>query len=139
MIWISTEHPHRNSAMMHVRKKARRLVQEKLQSASIESIDELGSNARLGSRCSGRARDEVPQMVIRESHQRPREILISGGKGLFQRHRSRAAVNVRHSRAMWSIARVSLAKEGSQITMAGKDRVAPPRPGLIITCWALRI
>jgi len=36
-------------------------------------------------------RDEVPHIVIRESHQRPREILISGGKGLFQQHRSTPA------------------------------------------------
>src|SRR5215469_2354218 len=31
--------------------------------------------------------DEVPHIVIRESHQRPREILISGGKRLFQQQR----------------------------------------------------
>ena len=32
--------------------------------------------------------DEVPHIFIRESHQRPRKILISGGKRLFQQHRS---------------------------------------------------
>src|ERR1700738_2763591 len=31
--------------------------------------------------------DEVPHIFIRESHQRPRKILISGGKRLFQQHR----------------------------------------------------
>src|SRR5215469_5080877 len=41
--------------------------------------------------------DEVPHIVIRESHQRPREILISGGKGLFQHHRSKP-VNLRASK-----------------------------------------
>src|SRR5215469_2247754 len=35
--------------------------------------------------------DEVPHIVIRESHQRPREIFIIGGKRLFQHHRSTAA------------------------------------------------
>jgi hypothetical protein len=33
--------------------------------------------------------DEVPHVFIRESHQRPRKILISGGKRLFQQHRSK--------------------------------------------------
>src|SRR5467141_1148977 len=32
--------------------------------------------------------DEVPHIFIRKSHQRPRKILISGGKRLFQQHRS---------------------------------------------------
>jgi branched-chain amino acid transport system ATP-binding protein len=31
--------------------------------------------------------DEVPHIFIRESHQRPRKILITGGKRLFQQHR----------------------------------------------------
>src|ERR1700737_4125044 len=31
--------------------------------------------------------DEVPHIFIRKSHQRPRKILISGGKRLFQQHR----------------------------------------------------
>src|SRR5262249_25570144 len=31
--------------------------------------------------------DEVPHIFILESHQRPREILISSGKRLFQQHR----------------------------------------------------
>src|SRR6266849_1041841 len=35
--------------------------------------------------------DEVPHVFIRKSHQRPRKILISGGKRLFQQHRSKAA------------------------------------------------
>jgi hypothetical protein len=31
--------------------------------------------------------DELPHIFIRESHQRPRKILIIGGKRLFQQHR----------------------------------------------------
>src|ERR1700716_149763 len=34
--------------------------------------------------------DEVPHIFIRESHQWPRKILISGGKRLFQQHRPKA-------------------------------------------------
>src|ERR1700724_518422 len=45
--------------------------------------------------------DEVPHIFIRESHQRPRKILISGGKRLFQQHRplpdSCTAAKVPHS------------------------------------------
>src|SRR6516164_4963077 len=36
--------------------------------------------------------DEVPHIFIRESHQWPRKILISGGQRLFQQHRPVAAV-----------------------------------------------
>jgi hypothetical protein len=36
--------------------------------------------------------DEVPHIFIRESHQRPRKILISGGKRLFQQHRSKPEI-----------------------------------------------
>jgi hypothetical protein len=37
-------------------------------------------------------RDEFPHIFIRESHQRPRRILINGGKRLLQQNRHRAAV-----------------------------------------------
>src|SRR6516164_3338724 len=36
--------------------------------------------------------DEVPHIFIRESHEWPRKILITGGQRLFQQHRPRAEV-----------------------------------------------
>src|SRR5215469_17910502 len=36
---------------------------------------------------------EVLHIVIRESHQRPREIVISGGKRLFQQHRPEVGID----------------------------------------------
>src|SRR6202048_3971488 len=40
--------------------------------------------------------DEVPHIFIRESHQQPRKILISGGKRLLQQNRHLASFTVVH-------------------------------------------
>ena len=42
---------------------------------------------------------EVPHIFVRESHQRPRKILISGGKGLLQQNRHSRASNL----APWKV------------------------------------
>src|ERR1700738_1785009 len=40
--------------------------------------------------------DEVPHVFIRESHQQPRKNLISGGKSIFQQHRSKPEITAAH-------------------------------------------
>src|SRR6202047_1655730 len=60
--------------------------------ATIFSKENMAPRPSAKSPVSFSLGDEVPHIFIRESHQQPRKILISGGKRLLQQNRHRAAV-----------------------------------------------